>query len=621
MIAQIIIAKRGPLRLAILDYLVPPELEDKIVVGQLITAPLRNQETFGVVRRLSSAPATEAKLKMLKSIVIEPALLSEGQLAFLDEVSTLYHVSLGFILKNNLLPLQKRKLKKLADETIILPPVHKHTAKKPRAYVYRDIAERKEYLQNTIAEEGQTLIIVPEVGDIDRVKNYFTPKQQEQTITVQGSMGDKEMFTAWVAVWRQTAKIIIGTRTALFFPWHNLATIIVDNEGSESHKSWDMSPRLHSREAALMMSKFHGATVHLIGPALSVETRYFAEHKIYELVENTSEIKEREGFVIAIMKNERRGGNLSFLSEDTQAGLKQPGTVFLFCHRRGTVSCVSCRDCGTVVACPKCERPLTYHAVEGMMLCHTDNHHERMQPSCKQCGGMNIALLGAGTDRIRSEVKKLFPDDPRPIIVLDQDMLTAPNVPAEDCIIIGTHLAWGFVPWERVTLMTFIDTDTPLFIPEYRLAERVFLQLHDARRRLPTTTPLIIQTDHPDHPALQGLHDPEAFYNAEKTGRRIFGYPPYKYLLKVIINGLTGPVVQHDIKLLYPRLKKLTEGLENCSISSPFTLSGSSATGTVPTAILFKLSYKNYKKSWRLIVENLPDYWKVDPNPLTISTL
>lgn len=620
MIAHVIPAKRGKLSLAFFDYLVPPELTETIKVGQLVRIPLRAKEEWGVVKALVETTPQNFKLKTLLGIDVEAPLLHTKQLAFLEEVGTLYHVSLGFLLKSNLLPLKKRKLSQLKDHTPVTtladtPP------QKPASYFYNSETDKLTYLRENIPKSGQVLVLVPEVNDVAAMHSLVEQLFPGEASLVTSGAGEKEQFTTWVNIWNGTKRLVIGTRGAVFLPYNNLAAVIVDNEGHDGHKSWDMAPRYHAREAALMLARHHGSAIHLITHTPSVETYYFSKHNVYNTASTDIKPFHDKTYSLLTMSAERRGGNTSELSTEVVELLsKNPGSVFILCHRRGTMSYVSCRDCKTVLTCPNCKRSLTYHRQGGQLRCHHCNHRESMAIACRKCGGMNLALYGIGTDYIAREIRKLLPNDIRPIVVIDQDTEIS-ELPTGNYIMVGTQLAWRYIEWEKLTAMVIADADTPLFVPEYRTVERLWLQMREALYRLPLGGSLLVQTNHPEHPIFQALPEPALLYSEEIKQRKLLKYPPYRYLLKIGYGHESETVAQEEAAKAYRAINELTKSDPDCTISSPFSYTPPFQKGRYWQAMLIKLPLRAYKKYWKQIVTLLPDTWKVDPNPLTIFSV
>src|SRR3989338_3012969 len=523
MIAQVILPLRTPLALPWFDYVVPVSLEPEIKIGQLVEVPFRNHNEFGIVRSVGKNSETKQKLKPLSAIFSNHPLLSANQLLFLEELSALYHTSLGFLLKTNLLPLQKRKLKALAKEITesIPPPPPLKTFQKPLLFTYSNNETRGKYIFEHLSTDGQNLILVPEISEIETIKQLVSKKILDDVVVVTGDTTPKELFEIWKQIWLEEKHTVLGTRRALFLPWHNLQTIILDDEGNTNYKSWDMAPRFHTRDAAVYLAKHHGANLHLLSHTPSVETYYFAKREVYQSVTKEITFPPTHHYSIVDVAGERRGGNYGILSEEVVEAIKKNKTrdIFLFLNRRGSLNYVACRDCKTVFECPKCHRPLAYFDDKKKLLCHYCNYTEPMRATCPRCNGFTLAMYGAGTQQVEREIKMMLgASDLHSIERLDSDSphhkpsTYGLEPTASPHLIIGTQLAWDKINWKTLGLMVFVDADISLFVPEYKITENLWQQMRDARYRLSENAELFVQTRHPDHFVFQALGNPPSFY-------------------------------------------------------------------------------------------------------------
>lgn len=616
MFAQVIPAKRGKVSLPFFDYKVPEQLEKTLMVGQLVKIPLRKSLELGIIKSLSSTPEVALKnLKEIDSIYIEHPLLSPDTLNFLEEISVLYHCSLGSLVKSNLPPLQKRKLSKINNS--LFPTISKSPSK-PISKVYSSFKEKIQYIKENVSKDGQTLIIVPEVQDIQRIANYF----DEEVVQISSYLSVKDYFSAWFKIWKGEIKIIIGTRRALFLSFHKLTTIILDNDAHPSHKSWDSAPRFNARDAALIAIKHYGVQLHVINFNPSVESYFFSKENIFRINGAlVSEIKKTPQIID--FRAEARAKNFSPLSIPLQEELQESKTsVFLYCNRRGSNAFCMCRDCGNVNTCPNCKRPLVYHESQGLLLCHHCNVKQPMNPVCGVCGGINLARYGAGVEEVYKHVRKLLPRDQREIVQIEgsETMLSKISFDREQ-IIIGTQLAWNYINWEKLGLMAFIDADIPLYVPEFRSVENAWQLLCDASYRLPKNCSFLVQTNKPEHLVYSSLYDPKEFFEKELELRKTFGYPPFQYLLKLFYGGDSKPAASREAQNLKNTLAQLTKGRSDIKISAPLEMLPSISRGKYWQVIIIKLPYSNYKQLSRMILKIVPEDWKVDPNPLTLLTL
>ncbi len=622
MIAEIIPARRMPLALPILDYLIPPEIEQTIRIGQLVTIPFQQSQTFGVIFNIKKNPEkSTAKLRPIKSILFDRPILDQAQLIFLKEISDFYKVSLGFLLKNSLPPLQKRKLGQLTSNTKI-PNSEKKSVSKPKLKNYASYEEKRKIIIETLSKtNGQTLLLVPEITALKKTKELLPPELLSKTAVISSELSPKELFASWTEIWSGEKNIIIGTRRALFLPWFNLQHIILDDEGNSNYKSWDMAPRFHTRDAALFLSKNHGATLTLLSHSPSVESFFFAQKRVYE-----SELLEIKPFTKPVrlvdMRTERRGKNFSLLSHDVFEVFKKvdEGDIFFFINRRGTINYVMCRDCRYVCACPTCKRSLTYYQKTGELRCQYCNYSAPTALACPNCGGVDISMFGAGTQLAEDLIRKVAGEKKNYLVVrVDSDTADFSSLQKDDQkIIIGTQLAWQKVDWSRIKLLVFLDADISLFVPEYKITEQFWQQLRDAQFNLPSDCQIFIQTNHPEHAVFNNLFNPSGFYSDQLEERKLLGYPPFKFLLKLMAGYQTENLLKQETGKAMTALTNLTKHNPDITILGPLQSLPYYYKGRYWQIILIKLKYDSYKKNTNLILSQVSDNWKVDPNPNSI---
>lgn len=618
-----------PVTLPFFDYAVPEEMKAKIKVGQLVKIPFLKSEIFGVVAELNSA-GSEHKLKEIKEIVFTAPILSRAQINFLIDIAEFYHTSLGFILKSCLPPLQKRKLKKM-QESGVMPVPAKQTAKsefaKPTFFAFGSDKEKIKFILKKLIGPEQILYLVPELPNLEKIQKQLPENILQHAEIITGELSNKELFDKWMRIWSGEKNIIIGTRRALFLPWFNLKTIILDDEANLNYKSWDMAPRLHTRDAAIFLAKHHGAELNLLGHTPSVETSYFCQHKIYKNAdsENTGALAiapfESKPTIIDL-RAERKAGNYNFISTRLVEEFKniKSGDIFFYLNRRGSSSYVGCRDCGNVYKCPNCHITLNYHQDQNLLKCHYCGHSEPMRSSCPNCHGVNVTMFGVGTQQAETAIRRMLgASNGRKVVRIDSDVNDLENLNTpEDKIIVGTQLAWSYLDWSKIKLFAFLDADTSLFIPEYKVVENLFQLLRDAQYNLQDGAKLIIQTNHPDHLVFNSLFKPENFYAEQLKERQLLGYPPFKFLLKLFYGNHKQELAEREGQRMANLLTALTKSQKDIKIAGPLQTSPYYYGGQYWQVILAKIGYQSYKQNTKLLLSKLPPNWKVDPNPNSI---
>jgi primosomal protein N' (replication factor Y) len=326
------------------------------------------------------------------------------------------------------------------------------------------------------------------------------------------------------------------------------------------------------------------------------------------------------------MRQERRGGNYGFMSEELTDALKQTnGNAFIFLNRLGSSSYVGCRDCGNVLKCPNCDISLTFYQDSNSIVCHYCKYSRPMITSCRQCKGVNMVMYGVGTQLAENEIKKIFGKQ-KNVIRVDSDVknsfITSPplaeTISTSSIIIIGTKLAWPLVDWSKLKLMVFLDADTSLFIPEYKVSEYLWYLLRDAQFRLNEQGRILVQTNHPEHIVFQSLANPNNFYQAELKERRLVEYPPFRFLLKLSYSHFKREIAEKEAHQIYNLLTAITKNNLNIKLAGPLETTPYFYGGRYSLVILAKIKYDNYKKNTKLLLSKLPDNWKVDPNPNNI---
>ena len=237
---------------------------------------------------------------------------------------------------------------------------------------------------------------------------------------------------------------------------------------------------------------------------------------------------------------------------------------------------------------------------------------------CKNCQGPNVFTCGAGTqlaeDLIKKIAKKL--DDRRPIIRIDSDQNDLLELKKDqDKIIVCTNLAWSKLEWHKIKLFVFLDPDAALFIPEYKIMENLWQNLRHAQYQISSGSAILIQTRYPEHLVFKSLYRPDNFYAEQLAERRIFGYPPFKYLLKPLTSSQKSAIVERDAAETHSKLTSLTKGLLGVKILDPLQTIPYFLHGQYYQVILAKINYENYKQTTKLLSKNLPENWKTDPNP------
>ncbi len=411
-------------------------------------------------------------------------------------------------------------------------------------------------ISDVIASGKQVLYLLPEIAlttqIISRLQRYFGNK-----ITVFHSRYSlNERVEAWnnMIVQKENTQIILGARSSVLLPYHDLGLIIVDEEHETSYKQFDPAPRYHARDAAVVLANLHGARVLLGSATPSVESFYNTKKDKYALVElnhrfgnvmlpdiELTDIKEKH-------RKKRMTGHFSDrLIEEISKALKEKEQVILFQNRRGYAPIVECTSCGVSPQCPNCDVSLTYHKFRGELRCHYCGYTMPMPKLCKACGNPTLDTKGFGTEQIELELNDIFPD--AKVSRMDMDTtrgkygyhkIISAFQEQEIDILVGTQMLSKGLDFNNVSLVGILNADNMLNFPDFRAHERSFqlmVQVSGRAGRAKKRGKVIIQTFNPYHQILQqvSVNDFAGMYKDQMNERHQYHYPPLVRLVRITL--------------------------------------------------------------------------------------
>ncbi len=407
---------------------------------------------------------------------------------------------------------------------------------------------------------GKTaIVLVPEISltpqTVKRFKDFFG----NDVAVLHSRMSSGERYDSWRRIQRGDYHIVIGPRSAVFAPLTNIGLIVVDEEQETTYKQYDMAPRYHARDVAIVRAKLNDALVILGSATPSVETFFNAQHKKYTLLTLPSRVEhipmpQVEVVDMAKEHQKRKQGEPTVFSSRLLEKIAEKLTlheqVILLQNRRGFSTYIVCQDCGYIEKCIHCDITLTYHREGNKLMCHYCNYQKPAPEVCPNCGGVNIRYSGVGTQRVEDELNYFFPK----ARTVRMDMDTTSKKGSHDQIfrdfsrglydiLLGTQMVAKGLDFPRVTLVGVISADTTLLIPDYRASERTFqllTQVAGRAGRKDKQGKVIIQTYAPKNHSIlfAQKHDYLRFYASEINQRKELLYPPFGKLIEV---GFRGP--------------------------------------------------------------------------------
>ena len=403
-------------------------------------------------------------------------------------------------------------------------------------------------------EQGRdALLLVPEIALTPQLLSLLAAHFGREVAVLHSSLPPGERYDQWKRVRSGQAKVVVGTRSAVFAPCRNLGIIILDEEQEHSYKS-ENTPRYCAREVAIFRGNREKALVLLGSATPSVETMYRARTGVYTLCCLTDRFNGMALPQVQLvdMKEEIRAGHDSVLSrpllqamEETMARGEQ---AILFLNRRGASRMLQCVSCGQVPECPRCSVHLTYHSANRRLMCHYCGFSQPVPDRCPQCGGP-LKQVGVGTQKVQAELEGRFPGIQ--VARMDADTVNAVNTHEKILerfqrerlpVLLGTQMVAKGLNLERVTLVGVLDADSSLYVDSYRAAETTFNMLTQVvgragRGQRPGRA--LIQTMTPEHRVivLASQQDYHGFYELEAGLREAKGCPPFRDLYTMTFSG------------------------------------------------------------------------------------
>ena len=413
-------------------------------------------------------------------------------------------------------------------------------------------------IRDCLKRDRSALLLVPEIALTPQLLSLFSACFGEEIAVLHSGLRVGERYDEFKRIARGEARVVVGTRSAVFAPLQRLGLIVVDEEQEHSYKS-ENSPRYHARELALYRGSREGALVILGSATPSVETMYHAQNGDYTLYRLPKRFngKALPSVELVDMKQELVNGNSSAISDRLLEALSQrierKEKSILLLNRRGSNRLVICVDCGFVPSCPRCSVNLTYHMANERLMCHYCGHSQPVYERCPECGG-HLKRVGVGTQQLEYDLRKLRPD--AKLLRMDADTITPTNpheavlkrfAEEEGAVLIGTQMVAKGLNFPDVTLVGVVDADSSLYVDHYRAAETSFsliTQVVGRAGRGEKQGTAIIQTLTPKNAVLRqaAAQDYDSFYRTELPLRRLRNCPPFQDQIQI---GFVGFPERH----------------------------------------------------------------------------
>ncbi|HBY57049.1 MAG TPA: primosomal protein N' [Candidatus Atribacteria bacterium] len=593
----------------IFHYHIPENLRRDISWGARVLVPFKNKVVTGCVVGFLQKTAIK-NLKDISQLVDVKPLLTPDIIKLTQWISDYYLCSWRKVL-NYVIPKSKGKgissfssLEKAeiedndifvdknislkSAERCISPDIEKLIKKskkyQPILFCSENFDERIEvyfkFIQKILEEGKQIIILTPSESHLSVLAKIFRGRFGDRIAVFDENISQKNKYIKWLKIRNSQIDIALGMRSTIFVPFDKLGLVIVDQEHNGLYKE-ERAPRYNARKVALKRAELEKVPIILSSETPSLESYWNTLKNNYLKLNLISDKKENsllKNKLIDMNKEKSKKKLISYeLQESISKSLKKRKQVVLFLNRRGFSNFVICRKCGFVPKCSDCNHTLSYHLDffnTAQLVCHSCGKRIRMLKICSRCGSEDIKPLGVGTQRLESEIKKMFPRSK--IKRIDQDTIAQKEQytkllkdfkAGEIDILIGTQMVIKEVDFRNVDLVGIVSADTLLNLPDYRSSEKNFQLLYEvisSFKKIESPIEVIIQTFNPDHHSIIALKEQnyDYFYQREIALRKELDYPPFTHLIKIEVKGKEKEQVEQKMKLLIDYLDSICENEE-----------------------------------------------------------
>jgi primosomal protein N' (replication factor Y) len=407
---------------------------------------------------------------------------------------------------------------------------------------------------------GGVIFLVPEVAltpqTVARLRSRLEAIAPGHRCVVWHShLSEGERLDGWLALATGEARVVVGARSAVFAPVHDLRLIVVDEEHEPAYKQ-DETPRYHGRDVAVYRAKLNNALCLLGSATPSLESYANAQAGRYALQELRQRVDDRQlphinvvDMRVEIMRSRGLTTLSRKLADAMQLRFEKKEQTILFINRRGYSSSMLCTECGHVEECAHCSIAMTYHRTDETLRCHLCGEQRNAPVTCPKCRSPKIRWKGLGTQRVEEAVRRVLPR--ARIERMDTDTMAKKNRFREVLgqfrtgkidVLVGTQMIGKGLDFPNVTLVGLVDADISMHIPDFRANERTFqllVQVAGRSGRGDRAGEVIVQTFTPQAEAIQfSRHaDFAGFAEAELKLRKDFKYPPFRHLIQHRLRG------------------------------------------------------------------------------------
>jgi primosomal protein N' (replication factor Y) (superfamily II helicase) len=556
----------------------------EILPGSIVSIPLRNKTIKGLA--INSTPIKDLKTEIknsqfaLKKIkgVSKNILFTNEFIKAAEETANYFATGSGSIIQALIPENILENIDKLQKSAPVIKEIKKFETQTQPKYILQTedkdrYSEYKSIIREQFARNKSILFCVPTVEDANYAEKELSRGIEKHTFVLHSKVGKNEIIKKWNEITtRDKPSLIIVTAGFVGIPLPNLGIIIVERENSASYKT-KKRPYFDFRFFFEKYANALGANYMLGDLMLRAETLW--RYSEQEFLEHTQikfrSITDANQKIVNLKDRNEVNGNENFISETLRRilsdSLKKNERIFLLTNRRGIAPITICGDCGTIVRCDYCSSPMVLHGKNlkeqgNHLCCHSCGNKRETDFTCKNCNSWKLNLLGAGVEKIESEIKNIFPDVK--VFILDKDhaethekarKIVEGFYDSPAGILIGTEMALLYLH-NQVERVGIISIDSMFGLPDFRIKERILNIL--LRARALASQEYIIQTRNKEETIFKNIIEGNLtdFYRQEFIDRKKFNYPPFSLIIKISLSAKTSLQIEKQFaeiaKMLQP---------------------------------------------------------------------
>lgn len=537
-----------------------------LMPGMLVKAEIKKSVKTGIVIGKAIHPP-EGLIKEILDVPMEQPVFSESMLSLLKWISDYYIVPAGLALKS-ILPIEvfekgrkrqgyKEKKEHPSAQDLLYGPLpdpdinitkairESINRREYKTYLFHAATARHEVsgISGLIKGISNAIVLVPEIAHIYRLYPLLHEIFGERLTVMHGNLSKSQKRDSFSRIITGESDIVLGTRLAVFAPLSSVSLITVLHEHNCSYKNME-GLRYNARDVAVMRGYLNKSTVLLSSTTPSIESFYNAKTGKYNIISSDTRVRRPKVEVVDMRTARKISPYISKKTIDAAASrIKRSEGIFFFINRKG-YSMIQCADCNYIEACLECMVPLVYHRDNKILKCHCCGHTSDQGETCGRCKSINLEMVGAGTQRIASDIKSFLGKEP---LRLDSDILrespplgSLPEYIQKGGVVVGTKIITkNLIQKEIMGLCVFLNPDINLHFPDFRSSELLFQELFNLSEYLTHNGLLIIQTRIPENFVYRYFkkYDYLQFFAEELSRRRTLLYPPFSRLTLITITS------------------------------------------------------------------------------------